>query len=173
MTLSQTVFFFLCSMKRQQHTFCCIALRWTLMCQSILYRWNYMGKSVFRNVHHRHISKYCMYTLQFRQMCREETAIRLLQDCGCKVDILCWMIKEQQALGFLQCICSPPLSFLPLFVASSQQSATREQTEMEMREGAAKDTLITHTGILNLSSFRLSPYLSLSQWTQTIRDAIT
>ena len=114
------------------------------------------GKSVL----HRHISKYSMYTLQFRQMCREETAIRLLQEyyCGCKVDILCWMIKEQQALGFLQCICSPPLSFLPLFFASSQQSATREQTEMEMREGAAKDTLITHTGILNLS---LSVYLPI------------
>lgn len=134
------------------------------------------GKSVFRNVHHRHACKHCMCTSQFRQMRREETAIRLLQKyyCGCKVDTLCWMIKEQQALGFLQCVRSPPLSFLPLFFflfsffASSQQSATREQTEMEMREGAAKDNLITHTGTLNLSLSVLSPYLSLSQRTHTI-----
>lgn len=41
---------------------------------------------------------------------------------------------QQQALGYLQCICFPTLSVS----ASSQQSATREQTEMKMREGAAQ-----------------------------------
>lgn len=69
------------------------------------------------------------------------------------------MIKEQQASGFSQRICSLSVSVS----ASSQQSATREQTEMEMREGAAQGHPDNTEWYVERVSFALSPSLSPSQ----------